>query len=258
MLPKTGLVAVAALVVLIPVTSASPNIWGTEENPELADPPGNVDYSPLHTGGERRYIDLLAGWFEYDAVNDNLNFTLKVSSLDGVNESTEDGWFVRYEFRGNVSNGADDTGQLQYWVQRSHATGTWMRGVDLETPSGDVEVPFTFERVDGTPGYFRWYVPMGYLQNWGEQVATFAASASEERYVLTYATTGVLNRNVAQAEGAFIWKDLEPTPVTETDDEFLTPRSGEPTPTTAAESVAVGLAASAAAVLVAVAWRRRI
>lgn len=119
-------------------------------------------------------------------------------------------------------------------------------------------MPFTFEWIDGTPGYFRWSVPMGYLQNRGDQVATFSAQASEERFALTGVTSGVLDRNDAQAEGAYVWKDLEPTPVNTNEDDFLTPRSPEPTSTTSAESVAVGLAASATAVLVAFAWRRRI
>lgn len=256
MVRKTA-AALVAFAMLVPVASGAPAIWGTEEHPELADPADNVQYSPLHTGGEREHVDLLAGWLEYDAVNDTLNATLKLKSLEHVNESTDDNWFVLYGFRGNVTHGGEVKGELRFGMLRSHSSGEWSPSVDLNTESGEVDVPFTFQRHDGTPGYFRWYVPMGYLQNWGDQMETFHAGATEEKFVRPLISSGVINYNLAQADGAFVWKDLEPAPVNTTDDELLTPRSPEPTSTTSAESVAVGLAASAAAILTAFAWRRR-
>lgn len=247
-----------AFVMLVPVASAAPAIWGTEEKPELADPPGNVQYSPLYTGPQDRdHVDLLAGWFEFLPDNNTLMFTLKVGSLEDVFEKA-DGWFVHYGFSGNVSNGQEDTATLSFWAMKHSDSHSWNENVNLEREGQrTVHAPHGFVFNKTSPGYFRWYVPMDYLQNWGVQVAEFNAFASEMQWVADAAESGIFNRNPAQADGAFVWKDLEPTPVNATDDEFLTPRSPEPTSTTSAESVAVGLAASAAAVLVAFAWRRR-
>ncbi len=258
MRPKAGVAALMVFVMLVPVTSGAPVIWGTEEKPELADPADNVQYSPLYTGRQDRdHVDLLAGWFEFLAHNNTLMFTLKVGSLENVFEET-DGWSLHYGFRGNVSNGQGDTATLRYWAMRYADSNTWNEGVDLAREGqSSVRVPHGSVFNETTPGYFRWYVPMDYLQNWGVQVAGFDAFASEMQMVADTAESGIFNRNPAQAEGSFVWKDLEPAPVNATDDEFLTPRSPEPTSTPSAESVAVGLAASAAAVLVAIAWRRR-
>lgn len=258
MVSKVGLAVLAASLVLVPAASGSPAIWGTEEDPELADPPGNVQYSPLYTGPhDRDHVDLLAGWFEFFAHNNTLMFTLKVGSFEDVFEEA-DGWFLLYGFSGNVSNGQQDTATLRYSAVKTSDSTSWGESVNLgREGQNSVPVPHGFVFNETTPGYFRWYVPMDYLQNWGVQVAEFEAFASEMQMVAHTAESGVFNRNPAQSDDAFVWKDLEPARVNATDDEFLTPRSPEPTSTTAAESVAVGVAASAAAFLVAFAWRRR-
>lgn len=258
MVPKVGLVAVAAVVILVPVTSASPNIWGTEEEPELADPPGNVEYSPLYTGPENRHhVDLLAGWFEYLPENDTIMISLKVQEFEDVIQRTE-GWSLLYEFLGNMTYEEDDTRSLYISMgSDSDADEFWTR-VEIRTSSGDVEVPFDHTIDSGTPGYFRWYVPLDFLLNWGNKVEGFAASAGEFREPTPGVSTIIMNRNPnAFSDAVYSFEGLEPLPVNTTDDEFLTPRSPEPTSTTPAESVAAGLAASAGAILVAVAWRRR-
>lgn len=260
MLPRAPAAGLLAVVVLLPVTSAAPVFWGTEQQPELTDPPGNVQYSPLYTGPrDRDHIDLLAAWFEYDAFNDTLVSTLKVSSLEGANESTQDGWFVLYNFRGNVTVDDEIKAELSHALYRNHQSAEWRPEVNLETPGGQLDVPFTFDRVDGTPGYFRWTIPMDFLQNWGEQITNFHASGAEEQFVgSSFISTGVLNRNPADAQGSFVWKDLEPLPGRSTDEASLTPtRSETSPPSPESETVTLGLAASVAAVLVAVAFARR-
>lgn len=250
-------VALLTMLLLASATVAAGEILGTEDEPELEDPSGNVDYSPLYlSSDDREHIDLLAGWFEYLSENDTLLFTLKVVSLEGWLERT-DGWRVLHQFQGNVTNSREDTGQLTYSIQKHSASNSWSENVYLETSSGQAEVPFAFELEAGAPGYFRWYVPMAYLQNWGVQIGQFTAVAAEEQYV-GGVTTGVLNVNQAQASGSFTWEHFEPSQSNDSTDEHpLTPsESTETSPISDESTAGVGVVLTTT-ILVSLAWLTR-
>lgn len=214
---------------------------GTEDDPELADPAGNVEYSPLYTGPQdRHHVDLLAGWFEYLPDNDTIMISLKVQEFEDVIQRTE-GWSLFYEFLGNLTYGGEDERALYITMgSESDADEFWTR-MRIRTPSGDVDVPFDHIIEEGVPGYFRWYVPLDFLLNWGNEVGDFAASAAEFREPTPGVST-IMNRNPnAFSDAVYSFEGLEPTPVEEESDEFLTPPESPAESDGAATESATGL-----------------
>lgn len=74
--------AILALILAIPSAAALPA--GTEDDPELRDQEGDIDYSPVDLERASDFIDISAGWFEYDAPSDAIVYQLRVKDATGL------------------------------------------------------------------------------------------------------------------------------------------------------------------------------
>lgn len=95
-----------AIAAWIPSVSASiPPRFGSELNPEVTDPPGDVFYEPTYVGEQnRKHLDVLAGWFEYVPEVDAFSANIKVASLAGIQDGVDTyEWAAcRFEIPGTV------------------------------------------------------------------------------------------------------------------------------------------------------------
>lgn len=225
-------VALTLLVVALFIGAAGASahpVMGTEDDPELEDPSGNVEYSPLYLGPkDRHHVDLLAGWFEYQPDNDSIMVSLKLEAFEDVLDRTQ-GWSLLYEFMVNFTYDGEDTRQLYISMGSDSETDGFWTSVEIRVPSGDIDVPFSQEIETGTPGYLRWFVPLEFLRNWGDGVAGFAASAGEFREATPGTSTIIANRNPNVFSAAdYSFAGLTQTPMQDESNESLAPTGSSP------------------------------
>ncbi len=253
-------VALLGLLMLVPATLADPTIWGTEEKPELEDPEGDVDYSEAYSGEPHPYLDVLAVWFQYHPSHDRVVVSFKVVSTEAL-DPPPSLFSITCSFFGDAIRSGEPDGILSFGWNYYYMNDTEVSRVSYvpEPEAGGTttapsisRIPHEYTRETGAPGYHRFNVTREALLGYADEIGTLGGDCREH-----YVSAAIRNRDGASGNETFDLLDLRPAGPGDDEDEFLTPRSPEPTSATPAESVAVGLAASAAAVLVAFAWRRR-
>lgn len=252
-----ALAVVCVLVALAPAAWADAPRVGTEANPELSDPAGNVSYSPLYQGPrDRDHLDLLSAWLEYDAVGDRLNLTVKVASLVDVDGKSQ-GWLETYSFQGNVSDANEDVGRLVFAYGKDASSDEWESDVVLLLWDRALDLERSFAAGRDAPGYLRWSTPLEPLRKFGVQIGDFFAVAGEDQFVAGQ-DVGIVNYNRARASTVYEYGSLEPAPVSQGDESPWpgASASGDVGPTSEATAGFV-FAALVAAVVGAVGWRRR-
>lgn len=190
-----GLVLVAILIVGLPVASGQSGlILGTEDLPELP-PSGPPSYATTYTGArDHDYLEILAGWFSYDAERDEIVWTLKTADGEAYRSPPLD-WRIGCGAGGNVTVGADVQGKLRFgWSQPPGQTGTssvtfrYARG-NMAGTGETFQDPIVhrFTSVFETPAYFEFRVNRTDLLRYGDAVESFEGNCSESYMPSEYA-----------------------------------------------------------------------
>jgi hypothetical protein len=177
---------VSLLAILVTPTAAA----GTEEDPEVLDPAGDVVYSAMDVTRSSTYLDSLALWIEYDAVNDMIVMYWKTADSRRLEQPVDDSGINCYA-RGNMTVEGTITGTLTFQWANTNTAGT-LFGVMRFTREGDAlpteagrNVPYTFEPTFAQPGLFKWRVERARLQNLGEDYGPLEVSCGEGKGVRT-------------------------------------------------------------------------
>jgi hypothetical protein len=238
--------ALGAILLLGMVTStaAAAPMAGTEEQPELTDPAGNVNYSAGYVGPkDRSHVDLLAAWYEYAPQNDTVQLTIKVTDLSHLMTAAQD-WNWRCNF---LSNMTDGKGAFVYQVtklthgeihsslwhyQQVTRSGTAYSGTDGRP------IDHTWSASLSEPGYVRmWVNRTEYLRS-GFAMQSFYAQCVESMMIPggpSNVPLPITNANVAGSSGTYDFGALHPADSPEHRDDLPTRAATASSPADAAK-----------------------
>lgn len=152
---------------------------GSEEDPEVTNPSGNVKYDPTYTGPHNRHhIDLLAAWWDYNATTDRIIFHWKTVDNSLLADPPTDtamgcltGWHLMgaEAWQGNLTlsygkeRGETNFTGHAYIDRKNYTLGTGVRDTIITVGS-------RFEIAFAAPGYATVAVNRSQVFLYGERV----------------------------------------------------------------------------------------
>lgn len=146
----------AIVFILLPGATGTQDL-GSETEPEVRDPEGDVQYAPTYAGPQdSAYVDILVAWFDYDSRDDVINITVKVADTNPYSDppaATLIRCFVA--FRGYVGEEMSGSYHLQWSIEPQ--SGEMSQTVGFTDSDGRGRaVDYEFSVTSGQPGYFQY------------------------------------------------------------------------------------------------------
>jgi hypothetical protein len=214
-------------------------VTGTEANPELVDPAGDVNYD-IPPDEPHDYMDILAAWFEYDGSSDRVSTIVKVADVEALNPPPTD-WKLTFAMYVGIDLDGEDQGNVAYTWESDPATGNIQAEVFVQRQVGGEDVPISHVFTGPDEGTIRFSVGRQALLDFGDAFVD-QAIVYEESYLVGSVNPGnVKNSDRASGDGIFNLFELAPTgspPVDEldqpegngTDEATDEPRESTPAP----------------------------
>lgn len=160
--------AVALAVAFTPVAAA-----GTLDDPELSDPAGDVDYSPLAPAEDGHpYIDILAAFASFNAATDRVNLSLVLADTSAMEEDLGN-WRATCTLSVDLVRGGDNV-TLDMVFEKDGASPIEFyalidHGDELESVDEEFETGMSFSQ----RGIANWSFARGYLGSLGDRATNF-------------------------------------------------------------------------------------
>lgn len=233
-------VLIAFLLVAVPASAADPIITtGSEEQPELSDASGDVEYEDHYTGPQDHdYLDILAAWIDYDNQTDRVAFHLKVADASLL-EDPPTGWSIGCNVKGTMTTSDGPTGTITYGWYRD-ANGTSYTIFRFEPPDSapstnfqSQDIPHAYQERLAEPGYFNFSAEREVVAQFGNAFSNPHATC-QERNALSSAsqlTSLYWNRDDGESTASYSFAALQPASVDNDEDPFAGTSPGAPTTT---------------------------
>lgn len=157
---------IAVLTLSLCSVAGQPLGIGTEDDPEISDPEGDVSYHTTNVANrDYKFLDALAAWIQYDGAMDFLRFTIKVADLSEFQERTRDLNFVcNWYMRGAIGN--QTQGTLGMHLQKPPGSTGIAHNLTYTKPGGGaIDLAASLEPTFGAPGYWSVATKLAPLQN---------------------------------------------------------------------------------------------
>lgn len=259
------IVALAAASLLTPLVSAQ-LILGTQDAPEIIDPPGDVRYDPTYTGPQdQAYLDVLSGWYSYVPDGDKIEVHLEGADWTRSAPAAALPVYDLCSVSANFTANGERTGDVRFSWSKDGGSSDLRHRVTFAKQSGPgvttidfVDVPHDFRFVAGKPGYATWVVNRTDLIRFGDIVESSEAMCFEVQNSPTGSPTIYRNEDVASSEVEFLVADQHPIQRVDEDDLPTSSNAGRPvSPTLDGKTASIGIASVLLMVTAAAILRRR-
>lgn len=157
---------VAVLTLSVPSVAGQPLGIGTEDDPEIRDPEGDVSYHTTNVANrDYKFLDAVAAWIQYDGATDLVRFTIRVADLSDFQERTRDLNFVcNWYMRGAIGN--QTQGTLGVHLQKPPGSTDVAPNLTYTKPGGGaIDLAASLEPTFGAPGYWSVATNLAPIQN---------------------------------------------------------------------------------------------
>lgn len=207
-------VLLLSIVFLVATTQpAAAGVLGTPDDPELADPEGDVSYGATYLGPQDMdYLDILAAWFAFNATDDQVSFTLRVQDATELSDPPDD-FRIECRIQGNFTAGGSELGVVTFrWLSGGKGSPV-TENVTYSRSESEFEttpIPHSFELNASEPGEFRYHIDRERLLNYGEAIENLRGRCNAIQWAPGgYFTMGG-GSDDARGSKAYVMTDLEP------------------------------------------------
>ena len=200
----------AVLMFCLGVPAAAMASMGTELDPELIDPNGDVTYDRAYAGPKPLpYLDVLVGWIDHDNLTDQLLFHLKTGDARSLERRTGDNMYGCGLSGDLVLDGAKHGTFDAGWVKDAGKT-TLRSGASFREAEDFVPTPIhqTFSSTFGENGYYSWAINRSELMHFGDIIEQLRGTCDERGSPSQYFLQLYINRDDSASKSAYSFREL--------------------------------------------------
>ena len=191
------------LVVWLVPSAAGQFVLGTEDLPELWGD-GEVSYHAVTQDRDHDYLAINRSWFDVDPSGEWVGLHLRTLDSKALSQN-QDSYLIQCNMNATVQKDGEASGRIGWswsstWIpypgipQESNYTtyypGGFGQGRDLAT---------RFERTDGSPMYFHWWVKRSDLLGLGTELAALQGACFEA----FHGPSAIINRDNATSQSLY-------------------------------------------------------